>query len=356
MKNFTSIKEMSKEEILETLNIAKKLEIQNKEERIKIMQGSIMTSIFFEPSTRTRLSFTSSAYKLGCNVLGFDNPDASSIKKGESFRDTIYMVSSYSDVIVVRHFIEGVAKFASEITKTPIINAGDGANEHPSQTLLDLYTIKDELRSIENKKIAFVGDLKYGRTVHSLSRALSLFNLELYFVAPDNIQIPEYILKELDANNIKYHLLNNYESILKEVDCLYMTRIQRERFDDLDEYEKIKNIFIISKKEIENKCKDNMIIMHPLPRVDEINIDLDNTKYAKYFKQAYNGVPVRMAMLTLATDSIKSKFNNIKLDSISNEKVVCTNSKCITNFEPTQNRVIKKEYGDFCYYCNKEIK
>lgn len=356
MKNFTSIKEMSKEEILETLNIAKKLEVQNKEERIKIMQGSIMTSIFFEPSTRTRLSFTSSAYKLGCNVLGFDNPDASSIKKGESFRDTIYMVSSYSDVIVVRHFIEGVAKFASEITTTPIINAGDGANEHPSQTLLDLYTIKDELGSIENKKIAFVGDLKYGRTVHSLSRALSLFNSELYFVAPDNIQIPEYILKELDANNIKYHLLNNYESILKEVDCLYMTRIQRERFDDLDEYEKIKNIFIISKKEIENKCKDNMIIMHPLPRVDEINIDLDNTKYAKYFKQAYNGVPVRMAMLTLATDSIKSKFNNIKLDSISSEKVVCTNSKCITNFEPTQNRVIKKEYGDFCYYCNKEIK
>ncbi len=356
MKNFTSIKEMSKEEILETLNIAKKLEIQNKEERIKIMQGSIMTSIFFEPSTRTRLSFTSSAYKLGCNVLGFDNPDASSIKKGESFRDTIYMVSSYSDVIVVRHFIEGVAKFASEITKTPIINAGDGANEHPSQTLLDLYTIKDELGSIENKKIAFVGDLKYGRTVHSLSRALSLFNSELYFIAPDNIQIPEYILKELDANNIKYHLLNNYESILKEVDCLYMTRIQRERFDNLDEYEKIKNIFIISKKEIENKCKDNMIIMHPLPRVDEINIDLDNTKYAKYFKQAYNGVPVRMAMLTLATDSIKSKFNNIILDSISNEKVVCTNSKCITNFEPTQNRVIKKEYGDFCYYCNKEIK
>lgn len=356
MKNFTSIKEMSKEEILETLNIAKELEVQNKEERIKIMQGSIMTSIFFEPSTRTRLSFTSSAYKLGCNVLGFDNPDASSIKKGESFRDTIYMVSSYSDVIVVRHFIEGVAKFASEITTTPIINAGDGANEHPSQTLLDLYTIKDELGSIENKKIAFVGDLKYGRTVHSLSRALSLFNSELYFVAPNNIQIPEYILKELDANNIKYHLLNTYESILKEVDCLYMTRIQRERFDDLDEYEKIKNIFIISKKEIENKCKDNMIIMHPLPRVDEINIDLDNTKYAKYFKQAYNGVPVRMAMLTLATDSIKSKFNNIKLDSISSEKVVCTNSKCITNFEPTQNRVIKKEYGDFCYYCNKEIK
>ena len=355
MRSLIDILDLSTEEIDELIATADDI-IADSDKYMDVCHGKKLATLFFEPSTRTRLSFTSSAYKLGCNVLGFDNPDASSIKKGESFRDTIYMVSSYSDVIVVRHFIEGVAKFASEITKTPIINAGDGANEHPSQTLLDLYTIKDELGSIENKKIAFVGDLKYGRTVHSLSRALSLFNSELYFIAPDNIQIPEYILKELDANNIKYHLLNNYESILKEVDCLYMTRIQRERFDNLDEYEKIKNIFIISKKEIENKCKDNMIIMHPLPRVDEINIDLDNTKYAKYFKQAYNGVPVRMAMLTLATDSIKSKFNNIILDSISNEKVVCTNSKCITNFEPTQNRVIKKEYGDFCYYCNKEIK
>ena len=174
MRNFISVKELSKEEIIEVLDVAKELDNTDSEKRRKMMEGKIMTSIFFEPSTRTRLSFTSAAYKMGCQVLGFDNPDISSIKKGESLRDTIIMVSAYSDVIVMRHNIDGAARFAEEVTDCPIINAGDGSNEHPSQTLLDLYTLREELGSIENKKIAFVGDTKYGRTVHSLAKALTI--------------------------------------------------------------------------------------------------------------------------------------------------------------------------------------
>ena len=358
MKDFLGIKEMSKEKIIEILNTAKKLDNMPDKKRRKMMSGKIMASLFFEPSTRTRLSFTSAAYKLGCQVLGFDNPDISSIKKGESLRDTIIMVSAYSDVIVMRHYIEGAAKLAEEVTNTPIINAGDGANEHPSQTLLDLYTIREELGSIENKKVVFVGDLKYGRTVHSLANALKMFNGEFYFIAPKIIQIPDYILKELDKSKIKYHIHSDYTNILKDIDCLYMTRIQRERFDDIKEYEKVKHAFQISKKDIEGKCKDNMIIMHPLPRVDEINIDLDNTKYAKYFIQARNGVPIRMAMLSLATGVIKSnvKKKKIDYDITENKNIVCQNKRCVTQFEETKNKVIKKDYGDFCYYCNKEIK
>ena len=365
MKNFIGVKEMSKEEIIEILDTAQKLDCMNEDKRRKLMDGKIITSIFFEPSTRTRLSFTSASYKLGCHVLGFDNPNMSSVVKGESLRDTIIMVSAYSDVIVMRHYIDGAAKFAEEVTDAncghkpcPIINAGDGANEHPSQTLLDLYTIREELGSIENKKIAFVGDLKYGRTVHSLANALKMFNGEFYFIAPESIQIPDYILKELDKSKIKYHIHSDYTNILKDIDCLYITRIQRERFDDIKEYEKVKHAFQISKKDIEGKCKDNMIIMHPLPRVDEINIDLDYTKYAKYFIQARNGVPIRMAMLSLATGVIKSntKKKKIDYDITENKNIVCQNKKCVTQFEETKNKVIKKDYGDFCYYCNKEIK
>ena len=358
MKNFVGIKEMSKEDIIETLDIAKKLDNMPEKERIKVLERKIMASIFFEPSTRTRLSFTSAAYKLGCRVLGFDNPDISSIKKGESLRDTIIMVSAYSDVIVMRHNIDGAAKFAEEVTRCPIINAGDGANEHPSQTLLDLYTIREELGSIENKKIAFVGDLKYGRTVHSLSNALKMFKGEFYFIAPDIIQIPDYILKELDKAKIKYRLFDDYKNILRDIDCLYMTRIQRERFDDINEYEKVKHAFQISREDIVGKCKDNMIVMHPLPRVDEINIDLDNTKYAKYFIQARNGVPIRMAMLSVAAGVIKSNVRKEKADYeiIENKNIVCQNKKCVAHFEETKNKTVKKDYGNFCYYCNKEIK
>lgn len=354
--NFISIKDFSKQEINFLLEEAKELNDLEPRKRITQLGGKIMASLFFEPSTRTRLSFTSAAYKLGCRVLEFDNPNVSSVVKGESLRDTILMVSAYSDIIVMRHFLDGAARFTEEITNTPIINAGDGTNEHPSQTLLDLYTIREELGDLENKKIAFVGDLKYGRTVHSLVNALKMFNGEFYFIAPDTIQIPDYILKELDKVNIKYHINNDYKEILKEIDCLYMTRIQRERFDDMEEYEKVKHAFRISKKDIEGKCNENMIVMHPLPRVDEINIDLDNTKYAKYFIQAKNGVPIRMAML-FGAEMERCYDNGIpKPEIIYSNTPLCKNQKCITQFEETKNAIIKaNDDNNYCYYCGKEI-
>lgn len=243
------------------------------------------------------MSFESAAYRLGANVLQLPPAEYSSLKKGESFSDTIKMVESYSDVIVVRHPFDGAARLASVTSKKPVINAGDGSNQHPSQTLLDLYTILEEKGTLENLSIAFVGDLKYGRTVHSLMRALTHFNPTVYFVAPQILQMPDYLLEDLRKNNIKYEILSDFRDCLDKIDVFYMTRIQKERFLDVDEYEKLKGIYIINKKNILGKCKDDMIILHPLPRVDEISIDLDSTKHALYFKQAKNGIPIRQAMM-----------------------------------------------------------
>lgn len=354
MKDFISIKDLTKEEVLEVLDLA--LELSEKPEP-ELIGGKIVGSLFFEPSTRTRLSFTSAAYRIGGKVLGFDSPDATSVKKGESLRDTVKMVEAYSDIIVMRHNIEGGPKFASEVSKNPVINGGDGSNEHPSQTLLDLFTIKKELGKIDGVKIAFVGDLKYGRTVHSLTKALEMFNAEFYFVAPDSIQIPEYITKELDEKGMKYHIYSEYEPILSEIDVLYMTRIQKERFEDIEEFNKVSGVYKISKETIVGKCQNHMIVMHPLPRVDEISVDLDDTKHALYFKQAANGVPIREAMFALALGA-KESTAPVKEEKnvVANDKVVCSNHKCVTHFEETPNKVVVKDYGKFCYYCGKEIK
>ena len=289
--------DMAKEEIMEILRLAKKIENTPEEEKLKILSGKIVSTLFFEPSTRTKMSFESAAYRLGANVLQLPPAEYSSLKKGESFSDTIKMVEAYSDVIVVRHPFDGAARLASETSRKPVINAGDGSNQHPSQTLLDLYTILEEKGTLENLSIAFVGDLKYGRTVHSLMRALTHFNPTVYFVAPQILQMPDYLLEDLRKNNIKYEILSDFRDCLDKIDVFYMTRIQKERFLDVDEYEKLKGIYIINKKNILGKCKDDMIILHPLPRVDEISIDLDSTKHALYFKQAKNGIPIRQAMM-----------------------------------------------------------
>lgn len=354
MRDFISIKDFTKGDILEILSVVKELE-QKKE--TELLKNKIVGSLFFEPSTRTRLSFTSAAYRLGAKVLGFDSPDATSLKKGESLRDTIKMTEAYSDVIVMRHNIDGAARFAADIAKVPVINAGDGANEHPSQTLLDLYTIQKEFGDIENKKIAFVGDLKYGRTVHSLTKALQMFNCEFYFVAPKIIQIPEYITRELDEKGIKYHLIEDYKDVLKEIDIMYMTRIQKERFENLENYEKVSGIYIIDKENIVGKCKENMIILHPLPRVDEIKIDLDDTKHARYFEQAANGVPTREAIFAVALDKVKiESINSVEYDIKTSDTVICGNEKCITKFEETENKYVVNRKHVYCYYCNKDIK
>lgn len=296
-KDIISMNDMTKEEIMEILKLAKRIENTSEEEKLKILSGKIVSTLFFEPSTRTKMSFESAAYRLGANVLQLPPAEYSSLKKGESFSDTIKMVESYSDVIVVRHPFDGAARLASVTSRKPVINAGDGSNQHPSQTLLDLYTILEEKGTLENLSIAFVGDLKYGRTVHSLMRALTHFNPTVYFVAPQILQMPDYLLEDLRKNNIKYEILSDFRDCLDKIDVFYMTRIQKERFLDIDEYEKLKGIYIINKKNILGKCKDDMIILHPLPRVDEISIDLDSTKHALYFKQAKNGIPIRQAMM-----------------------------------------------------------
>lgn len=296
-KDIISMNDMAKEEIMEILRLAKKIENTPEEEKLKILSGKIVSTLFFEPSTRTKMSFESAAYRLGANVLQLPPAEYSSLKKGESFLDTIKMVESYSDVIVVRHPFDGAARLASVTSRKPVINAGDGSNQHPSQTLLDLYTILEEKGTLENLSIAFVGDLKYGRTVHSLMRALTHFNPTVYFVAPQILQMPDYLLEDLRKNNIKYEILSDFRDCLDKIDVFYMTRIQKERFLDVDEYEKLKGVYIINKKNIIGKCKEDMIILHPLPRVDEISTDLDSTKHALYFKQAKNGIPIRQAMM-----------------------------------------------------------
>ena len=296
-KDIISMNDMAKEEIMEILRLAKKIENTPEEEKLKILSGKIVSTLFFEPSTRTKMSFESAAYRLGANVLQLPPAEYSSLKKGESFLDTIKMVESYSDVIVVRHPFDGAARLASVTSIKPVINAGDGSNQHPSQTLLDLYTILEEKGTLENLSIAFVGDLKYGRTVHSLMRALTHFNPTVYFVAPQILQMPDYLLENLRKNNIKYEILSDFRDCLDKIDVFYMTRIQKERFLDVDEYEKLKGVYIINKKNIIGKCKKDMIILHPLPRVDEISTDLDSTKHAIYFKQAKNGIPIRQAMM-----------------------------------------------------------
>jgi len=308
IKDIISMNDMSKEEILNILKIAEKIEDTSEEEKLKFLHGKILSTLFFEPSTRTKMSFESAALRLGAEILHFPPLELTSLKKGESFTDTIKMVESYSDVIVVRHPYDGAARLAANTSKKPVLNAGDGSNQHPSQTLLDLYTILKEKGTLNNISIAFVGDLKYGRTVHSLVKALTHFNPKIYFISPEILQMPQYLLDDLDKNNIKYEILKDFRDCLNKIDVFYMTRIQRERFPDIEDYEKVKGVYVINKENIVGKCKEDMIILHPLPRVDEIATDLDDTKYALYFKQAKNGIPVRQAMIMTVLDKVKEYF------------------------------------------------
>ena len=296
LKNIISIKDFERSDIEYILNEAEKLEdIAKSKEISEELKGKILGLMFFEPSTRTKMSFETAMKRLNGECIGFENTGSSSVSKGESIADTAKMFEGYCDALVIRHELEGVSKFISDIVDVPVINAGDGAGQHPTQTLLDLYTIKKEIGSIDNLKIALIGDLKYGRTVHSLANALTLFdNVELYFVSPDKLKMPQEILLDLDKVGMTYTEVSNISEIIDKVNVLYVTRIQKERFADIDDYLEIKGAYIINKKMLKGK---DLIVMHPLPRIDEINGDVDDTKYNKYFTQAANAVPVRMAIL-----------------------------------------------------------
>ena len=292
-RNLISIQDFSKDEILEVLKMAAEFE---KNPSQPIFRDKIVASIFFEPSTRTRLSFETAANRLGARVIGFSDIENTSVTKGETIKDTIKMVSNYADLIIIRHPLEGSARYASEVSPVPVINAGDGSNQHPSQTLLDLYSIQKTQGSLDNLFINIVGDLKYGRTVHSLLQAMSHFNPRFLFTAPEELKLPNVYKEYLNNRNIPFEETRNLMDGIRESDIIYMTRVQKERFTDPIEYERVKNIYSLTISMLEN-AKPNMKILHPLPRVNEIALDVDNSDHAYYFDQAKNGVFTRMAII-----------------------------------------------------------
>jgi aspartate carbamoyltransferase catalytic subunit len=293
-KSLISIQDFTKEEILHILDVAEEFE-HNKSQTF--LSDKVVACIFFEPSTRTRLSFETAVNRLGARVIGFSDANNTSIRKGESLKDTIKMVSNYVDLIVMRHPLEGSARYASEVASVPVINAGDGANQHPTQTLLDLYTIRQTQGRLDHININMVGDLKYGRTVHSLLQAMSHFSPEFEFTAPDELKLPQEYKDFLDAEGIPYKETADLRKYLNDTDILYMTRIQQERFTDPVEYEKVKNVYSLNASMLSG-VRPNMKILHPLPRLQEIAVDVDDTPHAWYFKQAENGMYVRMAIIS----------------------------------------------------------
>jgi aspartate carbamoyltransferase catalytic subunit len=297
--DIVSIRDLSKESIEQIMDLAERMIPYAKgEKKTKVLEGRILANLFFEPSTRTRLSFESAMVRLGGEVLDVSYPLMTSVAKGETLADTIRMVESYADVIVLRHPHEGAARLAAHFSSKPVINGGDGAGQHPTQTILDLFTIRREKGKIEGMNVVLVGDLKYGRTAHSLAEALALFGAHLWLVAPQNLQMPKETIKEVERLGQKPKLASKLEEVIAEADVLYVTRIQRERFPDPSEYLKVAGSYRIDKS-ILREAKKDLIIMHPLPRVDEIAPEVDNTPHARYFQQAFNGVPVRMAILLL---------------------------------------------------------
>lgn len=293
-RNFVTIADLSKEKILYMIRLAQEFE---KHPNRDILKGKVVATLFYEPSTRTRLSFETAANRLGARVIGFSDAKASSVSKGETLKDTILMVANYADAIVMRHYIEGAAQYASEVSPVPIINAGDGAHQHPSQCMLDLYTIYQTQGTLENLNIYLVGDLKYGRTVHSLLMAMRHFNPTFHFIAPKELAMPNEYKMYCKEHNIQYqeHTAFN-EKILADADILYMTRVQKERFSDLMEYERVKNIYIL-RSDMLGLAKENMKILHPLPRVNEIAYNVDENSHAYYIQQAQNGLYAREAII-----------------------------------------------------------
>ncbi|HMA68836.1 MAG TPA: aspartate carbamoyltransferase [Candidatus Mcinerneyibacterium sp.] len=300
-KSIISLNDMKKEELLYLMDISKKI----KEGKFSnFLEGKIVASLFFEPSTRTRLSFQSAIKYGGGKSIGFATSKSSSTEKGESLADTVKTVNGYCDAIVMRHRIEGAARRASDVSTVPVVNAGDGSNQHPTQTFLDLFTIIEKKGSLNNNVVGLMGDLKYSRTIHSLLIALSHFDVKLVFISPEALKIPSRYLEYLKSKDIDYEIYNDFKDCGKSLDILYCTRIQRERFYDPMEYESVAGSYVIDKEGLDYLNKETYI-MHPLPRVDEISVEVDDDPRAIYFEQAHNGVPVRQALLGLLTGTIK---------------------------------------------------
>ncbi|MFZ0280080.1 MAG: aspartate carbamoyltransferase [Bacteroidales bacterium] len=292
-RSLVSIDDLTTDEVLRILDLAGEFENNPVQ---KLLEGKVIATLFFEPSTRTRLSFESAINRLGGKIVGFSDANSSSVSKGETLYDTIRMVSNYSDLIVMRHPVEGSARFASEVASVPVINAGDGANQHPTQTLLDMYSIRKTQGTLDNLNIFMVGDLKYGRTVHSLMMAMSRWNTTFNFISPEELKMPDEFKLYLENLGLKYYEHSDFTDIISKADIIYMTRVQKERFSDPIEYEKVKNVYVLKNSMLAN-TKANMRILHPLPRVNEIHTDVDSNPKAYYFEQALNGVYTRQSIL-----------------------------------------------------------
>lgn len=347
MRNLIDIEDLKKDELNKIIDDALKIE-KNPKRYSKRCKSKILATLFYEPSTRTQLSFQTAMLRLGGSVIGFDNPNSSSVAKGENLKDTIKIVSGYADLIAIRHPYEGAAKAASMFSRCSVINAGDGGHLHPTQTLVDLVTLKKEKKTLDNLKIGICGDLKYGRTVHSLVRAMLRYkNNSFIFISTSKLGMPKYIIDELDKLDIKYEIKTSLEESIKEIDVLYMTRIQRERFDSINEYEEQKDIYCLTKDKMK-LAKKSLRVLHPLPRVDEIDMEVDNDERAVYFEQARLGVYARMSLimnLLKLSESNKSQGDE--------KEGNCKNPKCITNVEGYLDKKFSIDNKDSkCIYCD----
>ncbi len=363
MRSIIDISDLSVEEINELTQTATDI-IENPDKYSQICRGKKLATLFFEPSTRTRLSFEAAMYELGGNVLGFSEAQSSSAAKGESIADTAKTVSCYADIIAMRHPKEGAALVAANNASVPVINAGDGGHCHPTQTLADLLTIYREHGTFDNITVGFCGDLKYGRTVHSLINALARYkNVKIVLISPEELKLPTYVKENvLDKFGMEYVETTSLEKYMGELDVLYMTRVQQERFADIDEYNRLKDSYILTPDKLET-AKETMSILHPLPRVNEISVKIDKDPRACYFKQVYNGKLMRMALILKLLKEAENKEKEELIESnavyITN-KIKCTNPSCITSTEQELDHVFKlvdKEHGIYrCIYCEKEGK
>ena len=359
MKSIIDIVDFSVEEVNELLEVASDIS-KHPKKYAKKCQGKKLATLFFEPSTRTRLSFEAAMMELGGNVIGFSSPSSSSSSKGESVADTAKVISNYADIIAMRHYLEGAPLVASLNASIPVINAGDGGHCHPTQTLTDLLTIKAEKGRLDNFTIGFCGDLKYGRTVHSLLGALARYkNVKVVLISPNELKLPSYVKYDvLDKFGMEYTETTSLEEALPNLDVLYMTRIQQERFSDLDEYERLKDSYVLTLEKL-NTAKEDTIVLHPLPRVNEISVDVDDDKRACYFKQVLNGKYVRMALiLKLLGIAKKDKSKPTLSDKgLIYNKYKCLNARCITTTEQELKQIAKQADGTVCrcIYCDKTV-
>ena len=361
MRSLIDITDFSVEELQELLETACDI-CEHPEKYAEVCHGKKLATLFFEPSTRTRLSFEAAMMELGGNVIGFSEASSSSASKGESIADTAKMISCYADIMAMRHPKEGAPYVASKSASIPVINAGDGGHCHPTQTLADLLTIYRELGRLENLTVGFCGDLKYGRTVHSLISALSRYhNIKVILISPDELRLPKYVRYEvLDKNNMEYVETASLDEAMPQLDVLYMTRIQRERFDSFDEYERLKDSYILTEEKMQ-LAKVDMRVLHPLPRVNEISVKVDNDPRAAYFRQALNGKYMRMALIMKLLREAKEPCDEEKEELIVSDDLHCDNPRCITSTEQEivhTFKCVNKEMGIYrCIYCEaKKVK